>query len=142
MRNRMNSLAACALLCGGAYADDHAQSPPNQNGSRAAVKQTDGGNSAIQGHTSIRGDSQGNARASDLVTYAASFVNARATELLAIPKLREFSGRNATVGTGPVSGRAAFLLQKEHDAAVGLFTTNVALRFKLSADGVYLNLAF
>jgi hypothetical protein len=140
MPKKTISLAACALLCGTAYADDRASSASNAhpNGPNNTVKrQTDAVN---PGQEQIHGGISENPRSADFSIY--STFNVVATEVPSSPKLSGSPGGTAPVGTGPTSGRTAFLLQKEHDAAIRLLTTNVALRFKLSADGVHLNLAF
>jgi len=144
MPNRMTLLAACALLCGSAYADEHALFPSNlnQNGADETVKQKLGGTAVNRGHVPIHGESKDNMRSPDFSSYGTSILDVGATEWRAIPEPSGSPASNATVGTGPVPGKTAFLLQREHDTAVRLLTTNVALRFKLSADGVYLNLAF
>jgi len=78
----------------------------------------------------------------DLSLYRTSILHGGATEMLEIQKSFAFAGGNAAVGAGTVSERMAFLLKKEHDAAIKVLKTNIALKFNLSADGVHLNLAF
>lgn len=119
MRNRM---AACALLCVSVYADDLTPPPSNhyQNGSDATAKQKVGSTAVSRGHAPIHGEPKDSARAPD------------------------FASDEASIRWAPDPAREGrfFLLQREHDVAVRLLTTNIALRFKLATDGVYLNLAF
>jgi len=144
MLNRITSLAACALICASVYADDRAPSYSNpcQNGSDATVKRSIGDTAANLGHAPIHGGSKNSARSPDFPTYGPSILTVGAREVQAIPKLSRFAGSNATAGNDPASGPSGFLLPREPDTGIRLLTTNVALRFKLSADGVHLTLAF
>jgi hypothetical protein len=144
MPNSVASLAACALLCGSTYAEDRAPSDSNahQNRPETTAKPNVGGTAANRGYEPINGETTDNSRSPDFSIYGTSILNWGATELLAIQTFSAFARSDAKAGTGPVSGRPTFLLKKEHDAAIKLLTTNVALNLKLSPDGVHLNLAF
>ncbi len=139
----MAASAVCALLCGSAYADDRVSSGSNayQNGADRSVNQNTG-STANRGYEPIHDENKQNTRYPDFSIYGRSIVTVGATDPLPVQKLSGFSGSNATAGTGSASGKSTFLLRKEHDAAIRMLTTNIALRFKLSADGVHLNLAF
>lgn len=144
MPNSVASFAACALLCGSTYAED--RTPPDsnahQNKADTTAKPNTDGTAPNRGSEPINGENKENSRSPDFSIYGTSIHNWGATELLAIQTFSAFARSDAIVGTVPVSGRTTFLLKKEHDAAIKLPTTNVALKLKLSADGVHLNVAF
>lgn len=143
MPDRMATLTVCALLGGGACAQDHAPLDPDapHHGSIRTGIPNAGVISASRGAEPIHGESKANTPPSpDLLVYGPSNIQWGATELLVIRKLSGFTGDPAA-GTRPAAGRTAFLLQK-HDVAIRLISTSLALKLKLSADGVHLNLAF
>lgn len=144
MHNSVASLAACALFCGSTHAEDRVPSDSNAHHIRphAAVISNTDSTALNRGYEPINGESKANSRPPDFSIYGTSVLNWSATELLAIQKSSASARSNSNAGTGPVSGRTAFLLMREHDAAIKLLTTNVALKLKLSPDGVHLNLAF
>lgn len=138
MPQRVVSLAACVMLCGSAYAEDGATSTSvaHQHGQHTRGNQKPRGPAANKDYARIHSQSKNDVRYPDFSISE----SADPTDLLAIQKLS--GAGNATVGAGPGSGRTAFLLQGEHDAAIKLLTTNIVLRVKLSSDGVHLHLAF
>lgn len=144
MPNSLASLAACALLCGGTHAEDRAPSDSRAHQSRpdTTVKANTGSTAPNGGDEPINGESRDNSRSPDFSIYGTSILNWGATELVAIHKSSAFARSNANAGTGPISGRTTFLLKREHDAAIKLLTTNVALKLKQLTDGVHLNVAF
>ena len=143
MPNRMATLTVCALLGGGACAEDRAPLAPDprHHGSIRTGTPNAGVISASRGAEPMHGESKANTSAPDPLVYGPSNIQWGATELLVIRKLSGSTG-DAAAGPRPAAGRTAFLLQQEHDVAIRLINTGLALRFKLSADGVHLNLAF
>ena len=143
MRIRIATLTICALLGGGACAED--QAPPTSDARHPGSDRTGipSGNAfpASQVDGPIHIESTANIPSSDLLVYGPSNIKWGATELLVIRKFSGSSGDGAP-GTRPAAGRAALLRQKEHDVAIRPLTTSLALNVKLSTDGVHLNLAF
>lgn len=144
MRKRMVSLATCALLWGSAYAEDSASTTSNTHANPvgAVAKQALGSPAANRSDQPIQGGGKEKRISPDFSVYESSIINAATTELLAVQKLTGFIDSHVTAGSMPATTRTPFLLQKEHDAVTKLLSTNIALRLKLSADGVHLNLAF
>jgi hypothetical protein len=146
----MVSLVACALLWGGAYAEDSASTASTASTTSnidmhpqgTTAKQTLGSTAENRSYQPIQGGGRENRISPGFSVYESSIFDATTTELLAVQKLTGFIDSNFTAGSMPGTTRTPFLLQKEHDAATKLLTTNIALRLKLSADGVHLNLAF
>jgi hypothetical protein len=136
-------LTVCALLGGGACAEDHAPLAPDawHHGSTRTDIPNAGVISASRGAEPIHGESKANTPSPDLLVYGPSNFQWGATELLVIRKLSGSTG-DAAAGPRPAAGRTAFLLRKEHDVAIRRISTSLALKLKLSADGVHLNLAF
>lgn len=141
MSNRMTWLAACVLLCSNAYGDEHDSSASNahQHGPKTTVNTT---LAARRGRAPSSGESKYSLRSADFSVYGTTIADVGATEVVPISRLPGSAGSNAAAGRAADSGRTAFLVRKEHDAAIRLLTPNIALRLKLSADGVYLNLVF
>lgn len=144
MRKRMASLATCALLWGSAYAEDSASTTSNThaNPGGAVAKQALGSPAANRSDQPIQRGGKEKRISPDFSVYESSIINAATTELPAVQKLTGFIDSHVTAGSMPATTRTPFLLQKEHDAVTKLLSTNIALRLKLSADGVHLNLAF
>jgi len=147
MRNRMVSLAACALLWGSAYAEDSASTASTTSDTDAksrgtTAKQNHGNSATNRSYLPIQGGGKESRISTDFSVYESSIINAATTELLAVQKLNGFIDSHVTAGSMPATTRTPFLLQKEHEAVTKLLSTNIALRLKLSADGVHLNLVF
>jgi hypothetical protein len=147
----MVSLVACALLWGGAYAEDSASTASTASTTSnidthpqgTTAIQTLGSTAENRSYQPIQGGGRENRISPGYFSvYESSIFDATTTELLAVQKRTGFIDSNFTAGSMPGTTRTPFLLQKEHDAAIKLLTTNIALRLKLSTDGVHLNLVF
>jgi hypothetical protein len=145
MRDRIVLWAAGALLWSSAYADERPSPGANhdQNGPDGIVKLNGVTTATDQRYKSVHREitEDGN-RPPKLSFHGPLILQGVAAELLNIQNSSAFATTNATVSSGPASGRTAFLLKKEQDAAIKRLTTNVALKLKLSADGIQVNLAF
>ena len=130
-------LVACALLSASAFAEERAMQASAPHPARHTRPNHNPRSSRTNNDSApVHSQNRNETRYPDFSILE----SLNTTDLMEIQKLSEAG--NAPPSGGPGSGRTAFLLQREHDAAIKLLTTNIVLRVKLSAEGVHLHLAF
>jgi hypothetical protein len=150
MRRMMVSLAACTLLSAVAYADDSGSSAPVAEDARPDAMLTLKGGSVAAGigYTWGHGDLEYHNSSRSFSIKGVSIVDVGATNFSAsgqvynLKKLADFSGNYVAAGAGITiaGGGTALYLKNEHGVVVKLITTDVGLKFTLSADGVHVAL--
>ncbi|MDB6090159.1 MAG: hypothetical protein JWN85_2943 [Gammaproteobacteria bacterium] len=150
MRNIIVSFAACTLLCGAAYAGDAGSSAPVRDDATpdGAVTLSGGSVAAGIGYTWGHGVLRYHEGSRQFSIKGVSVVDVGATNFTAagdvynLSKLADFAGNYVAAGAGITiaGGGTAIYLKNEHGVVIKLVTTNVGLKFKLSADGVHVAL--
>ena len=150
MRRMMVSLAACTLLSAAAYADDSGSSAPvAEDAQPDAILTLKGGSVAAGiGYTWGHGDLEYHQSSRRFSIRGVSIVDVGATNFSAsgqvynLKKLADFSGNYVAAGAGITiaGGGTALYLKNEHGVVVKLVSTDVGLKFTLSADGVHVAL--
>jgi hypothetical protein len=150
MRSMMFSLAACTLLCAAAYAGDADSSAPVADDATpdAAVTLKGGSVAAGIGYTWGHGDLNYRKASHEFSIKGVSVVDVGATNFTAaghvynLKKLSDFSGNYVAAGAGftVAGGGTATYLKNEHGVVIKLISTDVGLKFNLSADGVHVSL--
>ena len=150
MRSIMFSLAACSLLCGAAYAGDAGPSAPVADDAKpdATVTLKGGSVAAGIGYTWGHGDLSDGKSSHEFSIKGVSVVDVGAANFTAtgnvynLKKLSDFSGNYVAAGAGIAiaGGGTATYLKNEHGVVIKLISTDVGLKFTLSADGVHVSL--
>ena len=150
MRRMMVSLAACTLLSTAAYAGDSDSSAPVAADAQpdATLTLKGGSIAAGIGYTWGHGDLEYHRSSRRFSIKGVSIVDVGATNFSAsgqvynLKKLADFSGNYVAAGAGITiaGGGTALYLKNEHGVVVKLVSTDVGLRFTLSADGVHVAL--
>jgi hypothetical protein len=150
MRSMMFSLAACTLLCAAAYAGDADSSAPVADDAKpdATVTLKGGSVAAGIGYTWGHGELNFGKSPHEFSIKGVSVVDVGATNFTAagqvynLQKLADFSGNYAAAGAGITiaGGGTATYLKNEHGVVIKLISTDVGLKFNLSADGVHVSL--
>jgi hypothetical protein len=150
MRSMMFSLAACTLLCGAAYAGDSGSSAPVADDATpdATVTLKGGSVAAGIGYTWGHGDLNYQKSSHEFSIKGVSVVDVGATnftgagQVYNLKKLSDFSGNYVAAGAGITiaGGGTATYLKNEHGVVIKLISTDVGLKFNLSADGVHISL--
>jgi hypothetical protein len=150
MRSMMFSLAACALLSVAAYAGDSDSSAPVADDAKpdATVTLKGGSVAAGIGYTWGHGDLNYRKSPHEFSIKGVSVVDVGATNFTAagqvynLKKLSDFSGNYVAAGAGITiaGGGTATYLKNEHGVVIKLISTDVGLKFSLSADGVHVSL--
>ena len=150
MRSMMFSLVACTLLCAAAYAGDADSSAPVADDAQpdATVTLKGGSVAAGIGYTWGHGDLTYRNSPHEFSIKGISIVDVGVTNFTAagqvynLKKLSDFSGNYAAAGAGITiaGGGTATYLKNEHGVVIKLISTDVGLKFTLSADGVHVSL--
>jgi hypothetical protein len=150
MRIKLVSLAASALLCTTAYAGDAASTAPvADNAKPDATVVLKGGSVAVGiGYTWGHGELTYQETSRPFTISGVSVVDVGATNYTAtgnvykLTKLADFAGNYVAAGAGITiaGGGTALYLKNEHGVVIKLLSTDVGLKFKLSADGVHVAL--
>ena len=150
MHKIMVSLAACTLLCGAAYAGEADSSVAVRDDARpdGAVTLSGGSVAAGIGYTWGHGELKYRESSHQFSIKGVSVVDVGASDFTAagdvynLSKLSDFTGNYIAAGAGitVAGGGTAVYLKNEHGVVIKLVTTNVGLKFKLSADGVHVTL--
>ena len=150
MRKIIVSLAACTLLSAAAHAgDSNSSAPVAENASPDATFTLKGGSVAAGiGYTWGHGDLEYHKSSHRFSIKGVSIVDVGATNFSAsgqvynLKKLADFSGNYVAAGAGITiaGGGTALYLKNEHGVVVKLVSTDVGLKFTLSADGVHVAL--
>lgn len=150
MRNMMVSLAVCTLLCGAVYAnDDNSSAPVAADASPDGTVSLKGGSVAAGiGYTWGAGQLNYGQGSHEFAIHGVSVVDVGATNFTAtgevynLKKLSDFAGNYTAAGAGLTiaGGATAVYLKNENGVVIKLVATDVGLKFKLSADGVHVNL--
>jgi hypothetical protein len=151
MRSTMVLLVACTLLCTVARAGDAESSAPVANEAQpdATVTLKGGSVAAGIGYTWGHGElayGEGSRRFS---IKGISIVDVGATDFTAkgnvynLKNISDFSGNYVAAGAGitVAGGGTAVYLKNEHGVVIKLISTDIGLKFKLSADGVHIALS-
>jgi hypothetical protein len=144
------SLAACTLLSAAAYADDSDSSAPVAEDAQpdATLALKGGSVAAGIGYTWGHGELEYHNSSQRFSIKGVSIVDVEATNFSAsgyvynLSKLQDFSGNYAAAGAGitVAGGGTALYLKNEHGVIVKLISTDVGLKFTLSAEGVHVAL--
>jgi hypothetical protein len=150
MRGLIVSLFACALFSAAAYATDSNSSAPVASDAEPNGAVTlKGGSVALGiGYTWGHGDLSYSDGGHEFSIKGVSVVDVGATNFSAsglvynLKNLADFSGNYVAAGAGIAiaGGGTAIYLKNEHGVVIKLITTDVGLKFKLSADGVHVTL--
>ena len=150
MRRMVVSLAACTLLSAAAYADDSDSSAPVAEDAQpdATLALKGGSVAAGIGYTWGHGELEYHNSSQRCSIKGVSIVDVGATNFSAsgyvynLSKLQDFSGNYAAAGAGitVAGGGTALYLKNEHGVIVKLISTDVGLKFTLSAEGVHVAL--
>jgi hypothetical protein len=150
MRSKLVSLVASVLLCTMAYAGD--SGPSTQGAADAKPDATvilNGGSVAVGvGYTWGHGELTYQKTSHDFSISGVSVVDVGATGFTAtgqvykLTELSNFAGNYVAAGAGIAiaGGSTALYLKNEHGVVIKLLSTDVGLKFKLSADGVHVAL--
>src|SRR5689334_10806584 len=147
MRSKWVSLVASVLLGTGAYAADTGSSAPVADDAKPDATVTlKGGSVAVGiGYTWGHGDLTYQETAHEFSITGVSVVDVGATDFTAtgnvykLNQLSDFAGNYVAAGAGIAiaGGGTAVYLKNEHGVVIKLVSTDVGLKFKLSADGVH-----
>jgi hypothetical protein len=150
MRTMMVSLAACTLLCGAVYAsDDNSPAPVAADAKPDGTVSLKGGSVAAGiGYTWGSGELNYGEGSHEFAIHGVSIVDVGVTNYTAtgavynLQKLSDFPGNYSAVGAGITiaGGGTAVYLKNENGVVIKLVATDVGLKFKLSADGVHVDL--
>jgi hypothetical protein len=150
MRNLIASLAACTLLCAASYASEDSSSPPVADNATAdaSVSLKGGSVAAGIGYTWGHGELKYRDALHQFPIKGVSLVDVGATNYTAagsvynLTELSDFTGNYVAAGAGiaVAGGGTAVYLKNERGVIIKLLSTDVGLKFKLSADGVHIAL--
>jgi hypothetical protein len=150
MRSKLVSLVASVLLSSTAYAGDSGSSTPVAEDAKPdATVVLDGGSVAVGvGYTWGHGELAYQETSHQFSISGVSVVDVGATNFTATGKvykltqLSDFAGNYVAAGAGitVAGGGTALYLKNEHGVVIKLLSTDVGLKFKLSADGVHVAL--
>lgn len=150
MRSTMISLVASVVLSAAAYAGDTESSVPVANEAQpdATVTLKGGSVAAGIGYTWGHGELTYQESARPFSIKGVSIVDVGATGITAkgnvynLRSVSDFSGNYVAAGAGITlaEGGTALYLKNEHGVVIKLVSTEVGLKFKLSADGVHVTL--
>ena len=151
MRSTMISLVAGTLLCTAAYAGEAESSAPVANEAQADATVTLRGGSVAAGigYTWGHGELTFGDSSRPFSIKGVSIVDVGATDYTAkgnvynLKSVSDFSGNYVAAGAGITlaGGGTALYLKNEHGVVIKLISTDVGLKFKLSADGVHVALS-
>ena len=151
MRSTMVSLVACTLFGAAAHAGDAQSSAPVANEARPDATVTlNGGSVAVGiGYTWGHGELTYRESSRRFSIKGISVVDVGATDFTAkgnvynLKNVSDFSGNYAAAGAGitVAGGGTAVYLKNEHGVVIKLISTDVGLKFKLSADGEHVALS-
>jgi hypothetical protein len=151
MRSTLVFLVACTLLCTVARAGDAESSAPVANEAQpdATVTLKGGSVAAGIGYTWGHGELTYGNGSRRFSIKGISIVDVGATDFTAkgnvynLKNISDFSGNYAAAGAGitVAGGGTAVYLKNEHGVVIKLISTDVGLKFKLSADGVHIALS-
>lgn len=151
MRITMLSLVASTLLCAAAQAGDAQSSAPVANDAQPDATVTlNGGSVAVGiGYTWGHGELTYRDSSRRFSIKGVSVVEVGATDYTAkgnvynLKNISDFPGNYAAAGAGitVAGGGTAVYLKNEHGVVIKLISTDVGLKFKLSADGVHVALS-
>jgi len=148
MRNTILSLAAGALLWSAAYADNSA-APVADDAKPDATLTLQGGSVAVGiGYTWGHGELSYGESSHKVSISGISVVDVGATDFSAagtvyhLNKLSDFAGNYTAAGAGVTiaGGGTAVYLKNDHGVVIKLVATDIGLKFKLSAEGVHIEL--
>jgi hypothetical protein len=150
MRSVVISLAACTVLCAAAYAGDAASAAPVADSAAPDATVTlKGGSVAVGiGFTWGHGDLTYRESSHKFSIDGVSVVDVGATDYSAVGNvynlkdLSDFAGNYVAAGAGVTvaGGGTAVYLKNEHGVVIKLISTDVGLKFNLSANGVHVAL--
>jgi hypothetical protein len=150
MRRMFVSLTACTLLAAVVYAGDSDSSAPLAEDAQPDATLTLKGGSVAAGigYTWGHGELDYRNRSQSFSIKGVSVVDVGATDFSAsgnvynLKKLQDFSGNYVAAGAGitVAGGGTALYLKNEHGVIVKLISTDVGLKFTLSAEGVHVAL--
>jgi hypothetical protein len=150
MRSMWVSLAACALLSVAAYAGDSDSPGPVANDATpdGSVSLSGGSVAVGIGYTWGHGELTYREGSHPFSINGVSVVDVGATSYSAsgkvynLKELTDFAGNYVAAGAGitVAGGGTAVFLKNEHGVVIKLVSTDVGLKFKLSADGVHVAL--
>jgi hypothetical protein len=150
MRSKLVSLVASVLLSSTGYAGDSGSSTPVAEDAKPdATVVLDGGSVAVGvGYTWGHGELAYRETSHQFSISGVSVVDVGATNFTAtgkvykLTRLSDFAGNYAAAGAGITiaGGGTAQYLKNEHGVVIKLLSTDVGLKFKLSADGVHVAL--
>jgi hypothetical protein len=150
MRNMIVSLAAAALLSAAAYASEADSSAPvADNATPDATVTLKGGSVAVGiGYTWGHGELKYRDAPHQFSINGVSVVDVGATNYTAtgnvynLRDISDFAGNYVAAGAGitVAGGGTAVYLKNEHGVVIKLISTDVGLKFNLSADGVHVAL--
>jgi len=150
MRNMVISLAACTLLSAASYASEADSSAPvaDNAASDGTVTLKGGSVAAGIGYTWGRGELKYRDGPHQFSIKGVSVVDVGATNYTAtgsvynLRDLSDFAGNYVAAGAGIAvgGGGSAVYLKNEHGVVIKLVSTDVGLKFNLSADGVHVAL--
>jgi hypothetical protein len=150
MRNTIVSLAAGIVLYTAAYAGAAETAPVvNEAQPDATVTLKGGSVAAGVGYTWGHGELRYGDSTRPFSIKGVSIVDVGATDFTAkgnvyhLKNISEFSGNYVAAGAGVTlaGGGTALYLKNEHGVVIKLISTEVGLKFKLSADGVHISLS-
>ncbi len=150
MRNMIISLAACALLGAAAYGHEADSTAPLADNATpdGAVTLKGGSVAAGIGYTWGHGELKYRDGLHQFSIKGVSIVDVGATNYTAagsvynLRDLSDFAGNYvaASAGITVAGGGTAVYLKNEHGVVIKLLSTEVGLKFNLSADGVHIAL--
>ena len=150
MRSMIVSLAACTLLCAAVYADEAGSSAPVADDATpdGTVTLKGGSIAAGIGYTWGHGELKYQDGSYQFSIKGVSVVDVGATDFSAagrvfnLKQLSDFTGNYVAAGAGVTiaGGGTAAYLKNEHGVVIKLISTDVGLKFSLSADGVHVAL--
>jgi hypothetical protein len=150
MRNTIVSLVAGIVLYTAAYAGAAETAPvANEAQPDATVTLKGGSVAAGVGYTWGHGELRYGDSTRPFSIKGVSIVDVGATDFTAkgnvyhLKNISEFSGNYVAAGAGVTlaGGGTALYLKNEHGVVIKLISTEVGLKFKLSADGVHISLS-
>jgi hypothetical protein len=150
MRSMLVSLTALALLSTGAYAGDAGSSASVADEAHpdATVTLKGGSVAAGIGYTWGHGELTYQESSHQFSIKGVSVIDVGATDFTAagtvyhLKDLADFAGNYVAAGAGitVAGGGTAVYLKNEHGVVIKLISTDVGLKFNLSADGVHVAL--
>lgn len=150
MRNTIISLAACTLLYTASYASDADSSAPVADSATpdGTVNLKGGSVAAGIGYTWGHGELKYRDALHQFSIKGVSIVDVGATNYTGagnvynLKNLSDFAGNYVAAGAGitVAGGGTAVYLKNEHGVIIKLISTDVGLKFNLSADGVHIAL--